>query len=74
METKPAVQSGVLWGLFTMAVPYLIEGITYVTALPPGTVPHPVILGLSATGWVLALYSRIYGTNKPISGILKSKE
>jgi len=73
-ETKPAVQSSVLWGLTMIAIPYLSDAIKYLGALPPGVIPTPVTYGLTAAGWLLALYGRLYGTNKPISGIVTTKK
>lgn len=72
-ETKPAVQSSVLWGLTLIALPYLSDAIKYLGALPPGVLPTPVTYGLTAVGWGLALYGRLYGSNKPISGVIIPK-
>lgn len=69
-DTKPAIQSSVLWGLTLIALPYLSEAIKYLGTLPPGILPTPVTYGLTAVGWGLALYGRLYGNNKPISGVI----
>ncbi len=70
METKPAVESSVLWGLSGIAVPALTEACKYLGGLPVGILPTPVSYGIAALGWILALYGRFYGANKPISGLI----
>lgn len=72
-ETKPMVQSSVLWGLAGIAIPALTEACQYVGALPAGIVPAPIAYGVAALGWILAMYGRFYGSNKPISGVLSPK-
>ncbi len=69
-ETKPAVQSQVLWGLAAIAVPFLTDICTYLGGLPSGSLPAPIAYGVTALGWFLALYGRFYGSNKPISGLV----
>ncbi len=69
-QTKPAVQSSVLWGLAAIAIPAVAEACKYVGALPAGIVPVPIAYGIAGLGWLLALYGRFYGSNKPIDGVL----
>ena len=73
VETKPALQSSVIWTLAALAVPYLSDVFTYLGQLPPGTFPHPVSLGITGIGYLFLLYKRINGENKPISGIVVQK-
>lgn len=68
-ETKPMVQFSVLWGLAAIALPALTEACKFIGALPPGTIPLPMAYGVAAIGWGLALYGRLYGSNKPIEGV-----
>jgi hypothetical protein len=70
VESKPAVQSTVIWTLAALAVPYLSDAFTYLGQLPPGTFPHPVSLGITGIGYLFLLYKRLYGDNKPISGVV----
>lgn len=73
-ETKPAIKSSVLWGLAAIAVPYITQACQYLGTLPAGTLPLPVAYAIAGVGWVTAAYGRLYGSNKPISGILTTKE
>lgn len=71
-ETKPMVQSSVLWGLMGIAVPFIAEACKYIGALPIGTVPTPVTYAIAGIGWATAVYGRLYGTNLPINGVFIS--
>lgn len=73
IETKPAVQSSVIWTLAALAVPYLGDVLTYLGQLPPGTLPHPLALGVTGAGYLFLLYKRLHGDNKPIAGIVLQK-
>ena len=72
-QNKPAVQSSVLWGLAAIALPAAAEACKYLGALPPGILPLPVSYGVAGLGWLLALYGRFYGSNRPISGVFSDK-
>lgn len=73
-DPKPAIQSISLWALASMAIPFLGEVAKYLGALPPGVLPTPVTYGIMAVSWGVTVYRKLYGDNKPISGLLTTPD
>lgn len=68
--TKPMIKSGTLWGLAAVALPFVGQAIQFLQSLPPGALPLPAMYVIGVAGWGFAVYRKLYGDNKPISGVI----
>lgn len=63
---KNFLSSKTVWGLLTIAVPYLDSVYQYASNLPEGVIPPGAAVVVTGLGWLLALYGRTVA-NKPLS-------
>lgn len=72
-DTKPAVQSWTIWGgAIVLATQILSVFPDIVTTIAPIISPHAVVV-VTALGGLLTIFGRVFGTNKPISGLVNQR-
>lgn len=70
-QPKPAIASGVLWGLVAVVVPWLDQLYSVASQIPVTVLPPNVSLIVQGLGVALAAYSRLRGSQAPIKGVVK---
>ena len=73
-ETKPAIKSVTIWATLLTFIPLVVDQLPQlVVEIAPALTPHTAALA-AAIGGGLVWVRRIFSANKPIEGVVLSKD